>query len=126
MNKLLLVLYFVLAVISVNSQLIGKFLAGAQNTATKLLKSDNNNDGSGNYYFNYEQSDGTKHEETGVLKDPGSLNPFVVAKGFYEWISPENRKYHVQYEADQNGYRPKVEEGPGATPIRVVATMMGG
>ncbi|XP_031769554.1 endocuticle structural glycoprotein SgAbd-5-like isoform X2 [Galleria mellonella] len=124
MNNTLFALCLALAIISVNSQLLSKLIGGAQNAAAQILKYDNDNDGTGNYHFNYEQSDGTKHEQTGILKDAGNLNPFVIAKGFYEWISPENKKYRVQYEADENGYRSELEEGPGLPP-NVGASLLG-
>ncbi|XP_059060057.1 endocuticle structural glycoprotein SgAbd-5-like [Achroia grisella] len=124
MNSTLFALCLIAAMSSVNSQFIDKLLGSAQNAAATILRYDNNNDGSGNYQFNYEQSDGTKHEQTGILKDAGSLNPFVIAKGFYEWISPENKKYRVQYEADENGYRSELEEGPGVPP-NVGASLLG-
>ncbi|XP_059060046.1 endocuticle structural glycoprotein SgAbd-5-like [Achroia grisella] len=124
MNKLVIALCLALAIVDVNSQLLGKLIGAAENAAARILRYDNNNDGSGNYQFNYEQSDGTKHEQTGSLKDASGLNPFVIVKGFYEWISPENKKYRVQYEADENGYRSELEEGPGVPP-NVGATLLG-
>ncbi|KAM3962336.1 larval cuticle protein LCP-17-like [Aphomia sociella] len=112
-------------VISIDAQLVRNLLGNINKVAARILKYDNNNDGSGNYNFNYEQSDGTKHEQIGILRNADGLNPFVVAKGIYEWISPENRKYRVNYEADENGYRSEIEEGPGVPP-NVAATLLGG
>ncbi|XP_059060033.1 endocuticle structural glycoprotein SgAbd-5-like [Achroia grisella] len=124
MNILLFALCLAVVIIGCNSQLLGKLFGVAENAVVRTLKYDNSNNGSGNYEFKYEQSDKTKHEQTGLLKNADGLNPFVIAKGFYEWISPENKKYHVQYEADENGYRSELEEGPGVPPV-VASTLLG-
>ncbi|KAL9700964.1 hypothetical protein quinque_004405 [Culex quinquefasciatus] len=57
----------------------------------------------------YEQSDGQKREEAGVLKPvEGAEAPAISVTGSYEFTDPTGQRYRVDYTADERGYRPTV------------------
>ncbi|XP_063820963.1 endocuticle structural glycoprotein ABD-5-like [Ostrinia nubilalis] len=85
-------------------------LAAAAPADVQLLWSEYVNDGSGSYHFDFEQSDGTKHESQGDLKNKGREDEFLAVEGSYEWVGPDGVRYVVTYTADENGYRPEIEQ----------------
>ncbi|CAK1604165.1 unnamed protein product [Parnassius mnemosyne] len=92
----------------------------------QLLRFDSDNDGLGTYNFAFEQSDGTKKEEQGELRNAGTDEEFVAMKGSYSWLGPDNVLYTITYTADENGFNPTIEQGPGgAIPPGVVASLLG-
>ncbi|KAJ0179917.1 hypothetical protein K1T71_004508 [Dendrolimus kikuchii] len=92
----------------------------------KLLKFNNDNNGLGNYKFAYEQSDGTKQEQVGEIRNKDSENPILEVKGTFTWIGPDGVSYNVTYVANEDGYKPQMEQGPGgAVPSAVLASMTG-
>ncbi|CAH0699905.1 unnamed protein product [Spodoptera exigua] len=76
-----------------------------------IIKYNVNNDGLGAYNFEYEQSDGTKFDQTGEVRNPGSEKEFVVVKGSYSWIAPDGHAYLIEYVADENGFQPTISQG---------------
>lgn len=61
------------------------------------------------FFFRYEQSDGQKREEAGVLKPvEGAEAPAISVTGSYEFTDPTGQRYRVDYTADERGYRPTV------------------
>ncbi|XP_053602834.1 endocuticle structural glycoprotein SgAbd-5-like [Plodia interpunctella] len=99
--------------------------AGLLQKAAQLLRFDNDNDGTGNYRFFFEQDDETRHEQKGTLRNAGTDNAFVASEGFYTWRAPNGILYLVKYIADENGFQPTVEEGPGALPPAATASLLG-
>lgn len=78
------------------------------------------------YHFRFEQDDGQKHDEQGELLNAGSENESLVVKGSYSWVGPDDVMYLVRYTADENGFQPTIEQGPGgAVPPGVVASLLG-
>lgn len=82
------------------------------------------------YYFcliyRWETSDGSKHEEQGQLKNQGAENESLAVQGQYSWVGPDNVLYTVKYIADENGFQPQIEQGPGGSiPPGVVASLLG-
>ncbi|KAI5631976.1 insect cuticle protein domain-containing protein [Phthorimaea operculella] len=101
-------------------------LAYAQQQQQAQIVRYDNDYGIDNYYFSFLTSDGTGHEQRGQLKNPGSENAAVSAKGQYSWVGPDGVNYKVTYTADENGYQPEIEQGPGgAVPPGVVASLLG-
>ncbi|KAJ2946965.1 hypothetical protein O0L34_g16313 [Tuta absoluta] len=91
----------------------------------QILRYDNDY-GYPNYNWIYQTSDGSSHEQRGELKNPGSENEAVAVKGQYSWVGPDGVTYKVTYVADENGYQPEIEQGPGgAVPPGVVASLLG-
>nr|AAV73780.1 cuticle protein 13 [Antheraea yamamai] len=78
-----------------------------------LLKYNYENDGTGLYNYAFEQSDGTKQEQHGELRNAGTENESLFVKGSFTWIGPDGVTYIVRYEAGEEGYKPEIEEGPG-------------
>ncbi|XP_045493006.1 uncharacterized protein LOC123692315 [Colias croceus] len=92
----------------------------------QILRYDVNNAGLDSYNFAWELSDGTKHEEQGQLKNIGTENESSVVQGQYAWIGPDGVQYTVTYIADENGFQPQIQQGPGgAVPSAVVASLLG-
>ncbi|KAF9414980.1 hypothetical protein HW555_007247 [Spodoptera exigua] len=74
----------------------------------------------------FDQSDGTGRDEYGEVRNAGSEDEFVAVKGSYSWVGPDGVKYTVNYVADENGFQPTIEQGPGgAVPSAVVASLLG-
>ncbi|XP_026729961.1 endocuticle structural glycoprotein ABD-5-like [Trichoplusia ni] len=92
----------------------------------QILRYDADNDGLGNYNFVYEQSDGSKRNENGELRNAGAEDEFLVMRGSYSWVGPDGVTYTVNYVADDQGFQPTIEQGPGgAVPAAVVASLLG-
>lgn len=79
-----------------------------------------------NPFFSFEQSDGTRHDEAGELRNVDTEQESLAVTGSYTWIGPDGVNYTVTYIADENGFQPKIEQGPGgAVPGAVVASLLG-
>lgn len=77
-------------------------------------------------FYRWELSDGSKHEERGQLKNQGTENEGIAVQGQYSWVGPDGVTYIVTYIADENGFQPTIEQGPGgAVPPAVVASLLG-
>ncbi|PZC85386.1 endocuticle structural glycoprotein SgAbd-5 [Helicoverpa armigera] len=106
--------------------LVAVVAAAPQAQDVQLLRYDADNDGLGTYNFVYEQSDGSKRNENGELRNVGAEDEFVAMKGSYSWVGPDGVTYTVNYVADENGFQPTIEQGPGgAVPSAVVASLLG-
>ncbi|CAB3243647.1 unnamed protein product [Arctia plantaginis] len=92
----------------------------------QIVRYDVNNGGLDSYSFAWETSDGSKHEEQGQLKNLGTENEAIAVQGQYAWVGPDGVTYIVRYIADENGFQPTIEQGPGgAVPSAVVASLLG-
>ncbi|XP_075971006.1 uncharacterized protein LOC142973253 [Anticarsia gemmatalis] len=92
----------------------------------QIVRYDVNNAGLDSYSFAWELSDGSKHEEQGQLKNQGTENEAIAVQGQYAWVGPDGVTYTVNYIADENGFQPTIEQGPGgAVPSAVVASLLG-
>ncbi|CAH2107392.1 unnamed protein product [Euphydryas editha] len=107
--------------------LVAAVYAAPQNPQdVQILRYDTNNDGLGSYNFAWELSDGSKHEESGQLKNQGAENEAISVQGKYSWVADDGVLYTVTYIADENGFQPQIEQGPGgAIPPAVVASLLG-
>ncbi|GBP72128.1 Flexible cuticle protein 12 [Eumeta japonica] len=78
------------------------------------------------YNLAYETSNGNKHEEQGQLVNVGTDNESISVRGSYAWVGPDGVTYVVTYVADENGFQPTIEQGPGGgVPPAVVASLLG-
>ncbi|KAI5631977.1 insect cuticle protein domain-containing protein [Phthorimaea operculella] len=92
----------------------------------QIVRYDIDNGSPDGYNFAYELSDGSKHEEQGQLKNQGTENEAISVRGQYSWVGPDGVTYTVTYIADENGFQPTIEQGPGgAVPGAVVASLLG-
>ncbi|XP_046960510.1 cuticle protein CP14.6-like [Vanessa cardui] len=92
----------------------------------QLLRYENDAFDNRGYNFAFEQSDGQTREEQGELRNEGREDEYTAVKGSYSWVGPDGVKYIVRYIADENGFQPEIEEGPGgAVPPAVVASLLG-
>ncbi|XP_013177819.1 PREDICTED: cuticle protein CP14.6-like [Papilio xuthus] len=77
------------------------------------------------YRFGFEQPDGTRQEQEGEFVNKGGEDVLSV-NGFYSYIGNDGVRYTTKYKADDNGYQPIIEQGPGGSvPDAVVASMLG-
>ncbi|XP_041976005.1 flexible cuticle protein 12-like [Aricia agestis] len=92
----------------------------------QLLRYESDNIGTGPFRYAWEQSDGQRAEASGQLKNEGREDEALVIVGSYSWVGPDGVTYIVRYTADENGYQPEIEEGPGgAIPSAVLASLAG-
>ncbi|XP_026729786.1 endocuticle structural glycoprotein SgAbd-5-like [Trichoplusia ni] len=92
----------------------------------EILQYDNDNIGLGNYKYSYQQSDGTGQSQEGKLINEGQENESLAVTGSYTWVGPDGVTYRITYKADENGYQPEIEQGPGGgIPPALVASLLG-
>ncbi|XP_034481923.1 larval cuticle protein 65Ag1-like [Drosophila innubila] len=60
-----------------------------------------------NYKYALETSDGTTKEEQGELKNPGTEQEAISAKGSFSFVADDGQTYQVNYIADENGFQPQ-------------------
>ncbi|CAK1604167.1 unnamed protein product [Parnassius mnemosyne] len=91
----------------------------------QIVRYDTNN-GLDSYSFAFEQSDGTKQEQQGEVVNEGREDEYLSVKGSFTYIGQDGVTYVVTYVADQNGYQPEIEQGPGgAVPDAVLSSLLG-
>ncbi|XP_026729894.1 cuticle protein CP14.6-like isoform X1 [Trichoplusia ni] len=107
--------------------LVAAACAAPQNPQdVQILRYDVNNAGLDSYSFAWELSDGSKHEEQGQLKNQGTENEALSVQGQYAWVAPDGVTYIVSYVADENGFRPQIQQGPGGSvPSGVIESLLG-
>ncbi|XP_045764468.1 uncharacterized protein LOC123866809 [Maniola jurtina] len=107
--------------------LVSAVSAAPQNPQdVQILRYESNNAGLDSYNFVWETSDGSKHEEQGQLKNQGTENEGFEVRGEYGWIGPDGVTYLITYVADENGFKPQIQQGPGgAVPSAVIASLLG-
>ncbi|KAM3962334.1 endocuticle structural glycoprotein SgAbd-5-like [Aphomia sociella] len=92
----------------------------------QIVRYDIDNSGLGAYNYAWELSDGSKHEEQGQLKNQGTEDESIAVQGQYSWVGPDGVLYTVSYIADENGFQPRIEQGPGGSiPSGVIASFLG-
>ncbi|TKX27790.1 endocuticle structural glycoprotein SgAbd-5-like [Spodoptera litura] len=92
----------------------------------EIVKYENDNIGLGNYKYGFELTDGTGAEQQAELRNEGKEDESIAVKGSFAWVGPDGVLYRVIYVADDNGYQPTIEQGPGgAVPPGVVASLLG-
>ncbi|XP_014363750.2 endocuticle structural glycoprotein ABD-5-like [Papilio machaon] len=125
-TRLIMKLFFVLSLLTVAAAAPQAASRSAPNEDVQILRFDSSNDGLGSYNFAFEQSDGTKKEEQGELRNAGTDDEFMAVKGSYSWQGPDGVVYTITYTADDNGFKPTIEQGPGGgVPPGVVASLLG-
>lgn len=83
--------------------LIVAALAAPQKDVTVLSRTFEND---GNVYkFGFEQSDGTKRDETGEIKLIEKESG-IVMRGSFSFVADDGQTYTVNYIADENGFQP--------------------
>lgn len=65
----------------------------------------------------FELDNGQKAQAAGVLKNAGSENAAVEARGSYEYVDPEGHSHSITYVADENGYQPQGADIPVAPQV---------
>ncbi|XP_055380413.1 pupal cuticle protein 20-like [Condylostylus longicornis] len=70
-----------------------------------ILRFENENDGSGNYHFDYQTGDGISHQQQGHINNPGTDWAENVVNGQYSYTGDDGKQYTVSYKADGNGFQ---------------------
>lgn len=98
-----------------------RFFASQNANEIVITRSENENNGDGTFRWVSETSDGSKHEQSGYLKDgPDPQAPIQVIQGAYSYYSPEGQLIQVQYIADENGFQPVGDHLPKLPPAQNV------
>ncbi|XP_061710361.1 endocuticle structural glycoprotein SgAbd-5-like [Cydia pomonella] len=97
-------------------------------TEAKIIRYRNTNDGSGNYHFEYETSNGITREETGTLINGGHHDTYIVVDGLVSYLDPNGKLIIVRYSADKKGYHivdePLLVTKEEVSPL-IVASLLG-
>ncbi|GJQ70339.1 hypothetical protein Trydic_g22773 [Trypoxylus dichotomus] len=72
-----------------------------------VVKNSLDNIGVDGYNFQYETSNGIAANEQGQLKNAGSDNEILAARGQFKYIGLDGVTYTVTYTADENGFKPE-------------------
>ncbi|XP_049865998.1 endocuticle structural glycoprotein ABD-5-like [Pectinophora gossypiella] len=121
--KLAIIVLCLVALVAAAPQRRGNYYSDY--STVQVLRYFNENSGVGSYSFGFEQSDGNKRQEQGELRNEGREDQYLAVKGSYSWVSPDGIVYTVTYVADDKGYQPEVEQGPGEVPAALAATLLG-
>ncbi|XP_022907037.1 endocuticle structural glycoprotein SgAbd-5-like [Onthophagus taurus] len=70
-------------------------------------------EGIGGYNFGFATSNGIYVEEKGLLQNVGNWDEGIAVQGKYEYTAPNGAVYIVDYVADNNGFRPKIQYKKG-------------
>jgi len=88
-----------------------------KNEDVVILRSEFEDKGDGTFSWASETSDGTKHEQSGYLKNVGTENEGISISGSYQYYSPEGDLYSLKYLADENGFQPEGSHLPTPPPV---------
>ncbi|NP_001166722.1 endocuticle structural protein SgAbd-6-like [Bombyx mandarina] len=106
--------------------LVGIVAASRPPGEAQLTSYENVHNGRGNYRFGYSQSDGTVFEQEGTLKNEGQEEESLAVRGKFSWVGPDGVTYTVTFVADEDGYQPEIEQGPGgAVPSAILHSLAG-
>lgn len=72
-----------------------------------ILKQSEEKNTDGSFTYNYETANGSKRQEVGIVKNPGTDHESLVVKGSFSYIDVNGAEVIVQYIADENGYQPQ-------------------
>ncbi|KAJ8732710.1 hypothetical protein PYW07_015309 [Mythimna separata] len=73
----------------------------------QIISYHNENDGSGNYDFSFETSNGLRRKEVGRVINPGAENQYTDVEGSFSYTDADGKLVEVFYSADENGYHVK-------------------
>lgn len=76
-------------------------------------------------FFSYEQTDGTRADQVGQIRNEGTNEESLAVSGSFQWVGPDGVTYTVTYTADEQGYKPEIEQGPGGAVPAHVASLLG-
>lgn len=71
-----------------------------------ILRYSNENNGDGNYHFEYETENKISQQEVGQVKDVAPEGGVTVVQGTYSYVGDDGQTYTVNYVADENGFQP--------------------
>lgn len=68
-------------------------------------------------FFSFESGDGTKAEQSGILRNVSDDKAGEAVQGSFEYTDPDGNVVSISYTADENGYRPSGDVLPTPPPI---------
>ncbi|GBP72129.1 Flexible cuticle protein 12 [Eumeta japonica] len=84
----------------------------------QILSYENEIEEGGNYRYRVVQSDGTEQEARSELRNAGREDEFLSVVGSYSWVGPDDLAYTVKYSADDERFKPEIQQPPGgAVPL---------
>ncbi|XP_055610890.1 flexible cuticle protein 12-like [Uranotaenia lowii] len=87
--------------------------APAEEKDAQVLKYDSDVAADG-YSFQYETSNGIKHQEKSELKKFDEDVSALVVRGSFSFVGADGVTYTVNYVADENGFQPEAAHLPKA------------
>ncbi|XP_058450581.1 endocuticle structural glycoprotein ABD-4 [Malaya genurostris] len=84
-----------------------------------ILKYNKEQGEDGSYKTEYQTGNNIVHEESGYLKDFSDAHPngVLVQQGAYSYEAPDGQIIHVQYTADERGFRVTGDHLPTEPPV---------
>lgn len=82
---------------------------GSAEARANILRFNNENNGDGNYRFEYETENKISQQEVGQVKNVGPDGDATVVEGTYSYVGDDGHTYTVNYIADENGFQPTGE-----------------
>ncbi|GJQ74123.1 hypothetical protein Trydic_g19045 [Trypoxylus dichotomus] len=79
---------------------------GSAEARANILRYNNENNGDGNYRFEYETENRISQQEVGQVKNLGQDGDATVVQGTYSYVGDDGQTYTVNYVADENGFQP--------------------
>ncbi|KAF7276833.1 hypothetical protein GWI33_009736 [Rhynchophorus ferrugineus] len=70
----------------------------------------------GSFQWSYESGDGTKQEQSAVVRQVGEESVPAV-QGSASWVDAEGVAHELRYVADENGYQPQSSDLPVAPEV---------
>ncbi|XP_022816548.1 endocuticle structural glycoprotein SgAbd-5-like isoform X2 [Spodoptera litura] len=95
----------------------------SEDAQAQIVDYVNNNDGTGNYNFRFQTSNGLVREESGIVVNPGQEDQYIDVQGSYSYIDTNGAVVDVKYSADKDGYH--FNENIMGLPQTVVASLLG-
>lgn len=71
-----------------------------------------------NLVFSFETSHGSRHDESGEVRNVGSEHESLTVRGSYSYVGPDGVTYTVHYVADQNGFQPQGKHLPPSAGVK--------
>ncbi len=113
------------AIVALVQCVLGAPQGQSQTSPVPIISQDLQDDGFGNFRYNFETGDGVKQEASGTLKDiqvpvfgpDGSVTGSETGKGevqtgSFSYPSPDGSIINVKWIADENGFQPQGDHLP--------------
>ncbi|RVE46291.1 hypothetical protein evm_009010 [Chilo suppressalis] len=74
--------------------------------------------------YAFETSNGISDQNQGEIRNKGRDDEGLTEPEYFSWVDPNGVEHKVKHAADEDGYQPEEDEGPGS-PGPIVASLLG-